>query len=296
MTVLIQSGYEPSEAGFLLRQDGDFLLQENGDKIILDVPATLDLPLINARIAHANNWIDGGTVTASSTETGYYASGPANTLTYERWKPTSASATWDYDLGSVRVIDYVCLASHSLGSNNNSIAIQTSANASGAFGDVIASTAIADDSPIMAIFSAIGVRRIRISISGGTAPEIGVIKCGRALQMQQPIYGGHRPVPFTRQTNLRTNYSETGEFLGRTRQRMMLQTEYAWTHLKADWMRSNWLSFTDAIRTEPFWIAWRPFEFEDVAYCQVDELPKASNMGIKDYMQVSMSVRARGYD
>ena len=61
-------------------------------------------------------------------------------------------------------------------------------------------------------------------------------------------------------------------------------------------MRANWPSFQKASEAEPFWIAWRPATFGDVGFAQLDEVPIPSNMGIRDLMQVSMSVRARGYD
>ena len=253
-----------------------------------------DQPLTHARIAHSLNWLSGGTVTASSTATGYFAGGPTNSLTYERWKPAGATATWEYDHGSAVECDYCAIAAHTMGTNGNSLTVQYYDGA--AWQDLTASTAITTDGPLMAILEPVTAQRWRISLASGTAPEIGVVKFGSALQMQQPLYGGHAPISTARQTILRSNYSETGEFLGRSKQRTYLATQYAWQHPTEAWVRANWPTFQLATESEPFFIAWRPDRLDDVAFAQLDEVPIPSNMGIRAYMEVSMQVRARGYN
>lgn len=253
-----------------------------------------DQPLTHARIAHDNNWLSGGTVTASSTATGFFADGPTNGLTYEQWKPSAMPATWEYDHGSAAQCDYCVIGAHTMGTNGNTLQVQYWNGVS--WTGVIASTAITTDEPIMAIFGPQTRQRWRISISNGTAPTIGVIKFGKALQMERPIYGGHAPIPMARQTIMRSNNSESGEFLGRAKQRLYLSTSYDWQNLTAAWVRVNWPSFQKAIEDSPFFIAWRPATFGDVALAQTDQVPIPQNMGVRDLMSVSLSVRARGYD
>jgi hypothetical protein len=220
-----------------------------------------DYPLTHARIAHSLNWLSGGTATASATGAGYYADAPHNL-------GTAASDLYiQYWNGSawVALVEY--------------------------FNPVLT------DEPIMAFFEPVTAQRWRIvTENGSAAPEIGVIKFGTAMQMERPLYGGHAPIPMARQTILRSNYSETGEYLGRVKQRNYLTTEYAWQHLSSTWVRTNWPSFQLATEAEPFWIAWRPATFGDVGFCQLDEVPIPSNMGIRDLMEVGMAVRARGYE
>jgi len=419
-----------------------------------------DQPLTHARIAHSLNWLSGGTASASSTATGFFAGAPNNSLTYERWKPSSVTATWEYDHGSSAECDYCCVAAHTFGTNNNTILVEydgasrtnlltyseqldqwsttssitltqdatiapdgnttaeilaknagtfvymarkgitvagqeytasiylkqgtaavtairlykdvtegeplntlsidwsdpdatgtdvgngwyrfsitatavdtginvliypagssvgtgtvfawgaqleegtkatpyiktTASTASSTWYALTEYTTLTSDEPIMFIFEPETRQRWRISITGGTAPEVGVIKFGTAMQMERPIYGGVAPIPMARQTILRSNYSETGEYLGRVQQRSYLSASYSWQHLTSDWVRANWPDFQRAAEAEPFWLAWRPGTFGDVGYCQVDEVPIPSNMGIRDLLSVSMSVRARGYD
>lgn len=255
---------------------------------------TDDQPLTHARIAHSSNWIAAETVTASSTATDYYAEGPDNLLTYEKWKPSSVPATWENDFGASNAIDYCVIAAHNMGASGNSLQVQR--YDSGSYTDMIPTTAITDDSPIMVIFTSTADTRYRIRVSGGSAPEIGVVKFGAALQMPRPIYGGHNPAVFQRQTILQSNISDTGEFLGRTKKRVSLTADYQWQHVTADWARTYWLPFQKAVETEPFVIAWRPDTFGDVALCQAMQAPTAQNMGIRDLMAVGVSARARGYD
>lgn len=253
-----------------------------------------DQPLTHARIAHSGNWLAGGTATASTTATGYFADAPKSSLTYERWKPTTLAATWEYDHGSAATCDYCVIAAHNMGTNGNTLQIQYWNGTS--WTGVIPSTAITDDMAVMAIFGQQTRQLWRIQISNGTAPEIGVVKFGLAMQMPRPIYGGHAPLDLSRQTVLRSNYSETGEFLGRTKQRVQMATGFSWQHMTAAWVRSNWRPFQKALEAEPFVIAWRPETFSEVALCQVDAVPVPQNMGIRDLMSVEMQVRALAHD
>tara|TARA_R110000744_G_scaffold324445_1_gene430238 strand:- start:52 stop:597 length:546 start_codon:yes stop_codon:yes gene_type:complete len=181
-----------------------------------------------------------------------------------------------------------------MGTNGNTLQVQYWGGS--AWVDLIAATAIANDSPIMVIFEPQTRQLWRISITNGTAPTVGVIKFGKALQMQRAIYAGHAPIDMARQTILRSNFSETGEFLGRSKQRNYLSTSFDWQHLRTAWIETNWPAMQKAVESEPFWIAWRPIASAAVGYCQTDEVPIPSKMGIKDFMSVQLTVRGRGYD
>ena len=253
-----------------------------------------DQPLTHARIAHGNNWLTGGTATASTTDADYFLNGPLNSLTYERWKPTTAPATWEYDHGSPVTCDYCCIGAHTMGTNRNFVQVQYWDGA--AWVNLTAITPPTGDMPVMAIFEPRSAQRWRISISEGTAPEVGVIKFGEALQMQRAFYGGHTPLDFARTTTMRSNRSVTGEFLGKTKLRSTLSTSFDWKHLTRTWIDANWKRFQLAIEEDPFFIAWRPGDFPEVGLCYTDASPVPSNMGIRDLMEVSLGVTARGYE
>jgi hypothetical protein len=253
-----------------------------------------DQPLTHARIAHANNWLS-GTAAASTTDSSYFEDGPDNSLTYEKWKPTALPATWEMDFGSVKDVDYCVIGAHTLGTAECTVKVEKWTGA--AWADVTAATAIANDMEIMAIFATVNVSKMRIQVTTGTDnPTIGIVKFGEALQMPRPFYGGHAPLDLARQTVMRTNISETGEFLGRTKLRSSNNSVLPWRHIEAAWIRDNWKDFQKAIEEEPFFIAWRPSAFSEVALCDVQDSPVPSNMGIRDLMEVQVTVRARGYD
>lgn len=253
-----------------------------------------DEPLTHARIAHSGNWLAGGTATASTTDADYFANGPLNSLTYEKWKPTALPATWEYDHGSAAAVDYCVIGAHTMGTNGNTLEIQYW-NGS-AWVDVIPATAIADDSPIFAIFGEQTRQRWRIQISNGTVPTVGVVKFGTAMQMERPLYGDYVPADYARQTVLRSNYSEGGEFLGRTKVRTHLEFGIGWRMLTRSWVDANWYPFILAIETEPFFLAPMPSVYSEVSLCQTLQSPDAPSQGADGFLAVDLDVRAYGYE
>lgn len=247
-----------------------------------------------ALIAHSGNWLSGGTVSASGTDADYFEAAPANSLTYEKWKPDALSATWEYDHGSAAACDYCAIAAHTMGTNGNSLSVQYHNGSTWA--DIVSATAITSDAPVLVVFGGETRQRWRIQISGGTAPEIGVVRFGAALEMPHPMYGDHSPLHMARQTKMRSNTSTTGEFLGKSKIRTKLSAPFKWNYLEADWVRANWRPFQIAMEEEAFFVAWRPDKFAEVAYCQTDTPAIPSNMGVLDFMQVELKVSAYAYD
>ena len=296
MGVIFSPGYTPyvQETGSLLMETGEFLLLESGDQILLDLKVGDDYPINNARIAHSRNWGTPAFTFPSSTEVGYFAEAPNNTLTYERWKPAAMPADWRVTFSSTIAMDYCCIAAHTMGTNGNTLAIQYW-NGS-VWVDLITPTAITDDSDIFVIFPEMTQEEVRILISDGTAPEIGVVKFGSALQLERPLYGGHSPILFARRTVLKTNESETGEYLGVSKYRTYLESTFSWQNLSASWIRSKWDILQRAIETEPFFIAWRPGSYDEVAFGRATSVPIPTNMGRRDLMSVELAMRARSYD
>jgi len=251
-----------------------------------------DEPLTHARILHSGLWATGGTISATSTDSDYFVDGPSTSLTYEKWRPTGASASWTQNGFPSQTVDCICIGAHTLGSAGSSVTVQTWSGSSWLTKGTVSP---ADDSDLFFIFEPVTTTGIRVTI-GTSIAEIGVIKGGEALQMQRPLYGGHTPLALARQTIMRSNMSATGEFLGRTKQRTMFQTSFAWSHLTAGWVRSNWPTLQRGIETEPFFIAWRPETFSEAALCYIEETPIPENQGMRDFMSVSMNVTGYGYD
>lgn len=252
----------------------------------------LDYPFTHARILHTGVWLTGGTVTASTTDADYFASGPTNILTYERWKPASIPATWEYDEGEDTTADCFCIGAHTVGTTGATVTFEIW---TGAAWVEIGETASADNMPIMLLLGEpVTFSKWRIAID--VICEIGVAKAGLAMQMTRPIYGGVEPTHLNRMVEFRQNTSETGEFLGSTKQRVGLMTSHTWQHVDADWVRDTWRPFQVATEGVPFFIAWRPETFTEVVLMNPTQFTTPANMGMVNLMTVGFSGRGHGYD
>lgn len=252
-----------------------------------------DLPLNHARILHARNWLTGGTITASSTDADYFEDAPDYSMTYEEWKPGSLPASWERDYGTPQTVDCVGIADHTLGSDGASVAVEYW---NGSAWVTLASFAPTDDAPIFVMLPRTVAQVWRIVITGSTAPIVGVVKFGLALQMPRRLAPGHTPIEFGRQIKMRSTYAETGNFLGRTKINGMLATKFEWHHLTWAWTHANWPVLQRAVESEPFFIAWHPGRSQMVGYCQCDDIPPASEMGVRDMFQAEIAVRGLAHD
>ena len=248
-------------------------------------PVDPDAPdLTHARIGYAKL---SGAITASTSSGGFPASAADNALTYSFWKPLTLPATWEMDYGEDALIDYVGIAAHEFGDNGNTVTLQAWDGASWV---PIASASPIDSSPIMFIFDEIFVSKIRLSISGGTAPRVGVIYTGTSLVMERAIYEGHSPITLASVTNYTTNISESGQWLGRSIKSQGMATSYQWSNLTAAWYREYFQPFVASVKTQPFFIAWRPETFPDeIGYCWTKQDIKPSNAGGRDLMSVTLN-------
>lgn len=251
-----------------------------------------DQPLTHARIGHSRNWHSGGTAVASSTDADYFANGPLNSLTYEKWRPTAVPATWEYNHGSPVSVDYCGIAAHTLQGRTFTIQYWNGST----WVSVTPATTPADNSPIFCIFAPVTAQRWRVNVTAGSLFTIGVIKFGRALQMPRPLFGGHSPLDFGRQTVYRSNESESGEFLGKTKVRVGLSTAYQWANIPDTWIYANWKTLQLAVESEPFFIAWRPAKYGAVGYCETMGTPQTANMGVKNLMSAELQVKGLAYD
>lgn len=232
-----------------------------------------------------------GTVTADGTN-GALA---ANDYTYQRWSCGTLPANWTLVAAANVDVDTVFIAAHNLGTTGSTVIIQTASTLGGAF-TTRATIVPTDNSTIAVMINNAGtpysVRELRVQVTGASPDaQIGIIRAGAALQMQQAVFGGVKPIGLSRMVATRHSNSETGQWLGRTIQRQASATQMDWTHLTAAWYRSDFQPFALSLPQTPFGLIQNPSRMpESVAWCWTDETPAPSNMGVKDYMQVSLSI------
>ncbi len=261
-----------------------------------------DQPLTHSRIAHSRNWLKGGTFENSSlVQPNYFVAAPDNTLTYERWKPVAdLPAYWNLNFTVAQTADYCFIAGHTFGSTNSRIVLQASVNNDDTWVNLSPEFTPNDNMPIFFIFApqtALAFRVQLVSVPDeNNLPYMSVCKFGTALQFQQPFFGDHRPIDLARNTVIRSNYSETGEFLGRAVQRTYNTSSFTWEHLSNNWTRTNGRDLQKAVTAEPFCIAWRPSQYDEVAFGQTDQPPIPTQMGLRDYMTMTLTMRSLAYD
>lgn len=259
------------------------------------MPVVIDSSLTNPdhpRICYNNLAAGAGVTLTASTEasTSFAKENVVDPATWNFWQPSSQNSYIDVDFGTGTAVNYIAIRGHNCGTQGNVVNIQYSDNASPESFTTIDTHTPTDDSIILFLFATETRQKFRIEFTGGSVPTVGNIWVGTQLVMPQQIYGGHTPIIFAKKTVVRPTRSETGQYLGRSlvRQGVVLQADF--THLTASWVRANLEDFINDAATKPFFFAWRPTTYvEEICYIFTGDDLSASNMGVKDLMQFSLS-------
>jgi len=254
---------------------------------------------LGAKLNHAcigyKNLVPASTVTATSSDSTFPADAIKRETTWEKWRPTSLPATLTIDLGASNPLSYLGFGAHTFGTSGNSLLFERSEN--GTDWTTIATSSPAENSAIMLMFNEVSARYVRLTVSAGIIPTLGVVYAGTVLAMQYPIYSGHTPITLSRTTTVRPTESEKGQWLGRSIVRSGISTGYSWPRLKSDWYRESFDPFVRFARSKPFFIAWNPRDFpsETVFGWTGDDIAP-SNSGPRDFMSVSINVSAYAHE
>jgi len=243
-------------------------------------------PLTNARILYAP-------ITGAVTADGTNGDLATNNYTAQRWAAAAGANDWELETASAADVDTVFISAHNL--SGRTLTVSTSPDLVTAYTSR-ASFTVPDNSTIAIMFTdgsgdPISTRRLKVSLNEGEGNLVGVIRAGVALQMTTPFYGGYNPIRLNRVTEGEQQFSETGQWLGRTEKRRALSTSYTWRHLTAAWYRSDFDPFAQTLPLNPFGIIGNPLRMpEDVAWAWTQSDPAPANMGIRDLMEVSLQV------
>ena len=251
------------------------------------------VPLSHARIGWRTLTRDATLTFTGGAAEGFPADAVQRATTWERWKPASLPASLTFDAGSGVTADYLGIAAHTLGSSANTVTLEYSADA--VTWAEVETLNPGSDEPVMLLFGDIAARYWRLTVSGASVPVIGVVYIGEVLAMERRIYGGHKPVTLSRETEVRPNRSEKGQFLGRYIKRQGYATGYEWDNLTPDWYRVEFDPFVAAARTYPFFISWYPLKYaNEVAFGWTttrDIQPSNTGTG-EGLMQVGFNIEA----
>jgi hypothetical protein len=277
--------------------------------IVMESGYTSQTPFNHARIA----WDDRvETTSATSTSQGYYAEAPATWQTYERWRPSAATATLTAEF-SESLIQCICVGAHTLPPEGRfefdvrvngewePILMQ---DIDGGFSmianfdaqEYFVATAGWDGEALMVLIKdrmATGVR-LRSLFWGSARPTVGKLFAGPVLEMIRPFYRGHSPIMLSRDSTIIPSMSESGEWIGNSLIRQGRSASFSWDNLPAPWYRANFDPLVEHLTRKPCFIAWNPLRFPgDVVLAASDGDISPTNSGPRDKM--SVSVNFKGY-
>lgn len=237
-------------------------------------------------------WQDAITgISATSSALDSAASNARSWQTYERWRPESSPAQLDVFFPE-QLIEYIGIAAHTL-RTADSVELQVR---NGSTWSTVTTDLIEwplDNEAIMVLIEPREINGVRLNITySGDAPSVGKIAAGKALTLRRPFYSGHNPAMLSRDTRSQPNVSEGGEWLGNTIIRQSRSATMSWQHIEANWYRINVDPFVQHARGKPFFVAWNPARFTDCLYGMLTGDVSPSNMGIRDLMEFSISVKA----
>lgn len=192
---------------------------------------------------------------ASSTAAGFAVANLTDWRPYTWWQPSSLPATVTVDCGSAKAADYAALYAHDCASRGNTVEIRGSTDNFGASDVLVASSAPADDGPLVLTFASVSYRYWRLRIVNGTAPTIAIAAIGAALTMPRLLDAGFDPT--TRQVVGVANRSENGHPLGRIVDWEAWEQALSWGLLSWSWIRATWVpAWIAHLRGSPYLFAW----------------------------------------
>ena len=215
------------------------------------------------------------TVTATSSTP---SSTPLNALkpnTFEKWRFSTSDSTLNVDFGeTAKQFDMLCIGGHNLGNATANVQVWYKPSVGAAFLQFAQAEQLSfgQNKPLcfysQTILSAVEIE-LRITGCNGV-PEMSYVSAGVALQMQRPIFNGHTPITDGDVTSYYHNKTESGNIIGQSIRSQGYKTEYSWQNIDDTWYRTYFAPFKQAIKTQPFFIAWNLLEYPlDVGFGRV---------------------------
>lgn len=214
--------------------------------------------------------------------------------TWERWTSASGTMQETFQTSSASKMNYIAIGAHNLGTKGSEVLVETSPTVAGTW-TARGSATPTDNKPIFFLFDDVDtVADVRVTITGGTDREVGVIYAGEVLIMQRAIYGGHSPIVLSSVTDYQSAISDSGQFLGRTITRKGQRSSFSWSNLTPDWYREKFQPFVNSAKSNPFFIKWRPDKFSDeVAFgFTTGDIKPTNSGGGTSFLDVNLSMRA----
>lgn len=227
-----------------------------------------------------DNAVAVGNVASDTADASYPISNVANPSTASEWRASSTALQYiTVTLSAAdRLIDYVGIARHNLGTGGGLISIE--GNTGSGWVELVQGVYLGDDAPKIFRFTPDYYTGIRLKIGATTtAARLAVLYCGKMLELQRRIAVGHTPLPLGRQRKTVTGRSESGNFLGRILSGGQATSAIGLRNIEPGWYRTKLDPFILAAETDPFFFAWKPGDYPreiGYAWLTADPVPKIS--------------------
>jgi hypothetical protein len=246
-------------------------------------------PLNHARILYENTMQSYASIGDSqSTGTAINALKPN---TFERWSFTGSNS-FQLFLSDGAPVDTICIGGHNF--INTTVKLYYDMGA----GEVLLETrAPATNDPIMVHTStSFNPVSIRVEVIGVGQLFAAYISAGVSLQMQRPFFNGHTPITDADVTSYYHNKTESGNIIGQAIRSRGYKTNYDWQNLDDSWYRQYIPPFKEAIKSQPFFIAWNLLEYPlDVGFGRVSQDISASMQNGTMIKRGGLSFELLGY-
>lgn len=244
-----------------------------------------------------DNLLEQGTVIATSEIPTFEAANAYDWRTATFWKmadaPTEQFLT--LTLGSAKPASYFAYFKHDLDEKGNGIHLQYSLDGGASWLDATTEEIPANDRPRIVTFNKVtsGLWRVRITLNGTpTGSILGAVAFGQVMNFERGMQVGFGAPGFINSNSYVNNFSEAGEFLGKSLIRRGEERTIQVVNTTRQWIRDVWQPFSTHVESKPFFFGWnlvnRP---QDVTFCVPLDDPRAT-FNTLIYQQAS--IRCRG--
>jgi hypothetical protein len=258
-------------------------------------------PIFNADspIIGYDNVVTAANTSATTEDTAYPADNLANPATHLIWKAGAGSPTSpEYltcSVGNIGLQDYLAIAHHNFGTAGAALTVEGKRTSGDSWTALVGPTTPTDDGPIIFRWNADSYFGLRLKIGestvAGVVPFCAVMYIGQLLMLQRRIYVGHSPITYNRKTNVASQRSVSGNFLGRIVLGQKNSSTITINNMTPAWFRASLWPFLLAAEEIPFFFAWRPTTYlGEAGYVWLIGDVSPSNSHSNGFMSVSLSV------
>lgn len=230
-----------------------------------------------------------GTITVSSTATGYSSAALTSPLTYSAHKLNALTGTVDIDFGSAKTISYVALYITDIGTSATITPQYWDGAAWQTYGTALTLT---KRGPVAWMnLTGTSTQKIRLSVSGTAAPEIAFFGAGAVTVFECGIPPGMAPASLNPDDEFSNTFSEGGQVLSSQLLRTQAAQSISMDGVTPSWVDTNWPTVRTLMNTNGMFFAFNPKDRPDeVIYGMRGRDKPTVNYSSSQYMALSFTI------